>query len=241
MKIRKLSVIIPVYNEEDTIVDIVNKVLGVKIRNLKKEIIVVDDGSKDNTLKKLSKIKQKNVDIIKHKTNFGKGRAIRTGLKKATGDIILIQDADLEYDPNEYPELISPIINDEAKVVYGSRFFTSQPHRVLYFWHSVANKLLTLLSNMLSGLNLSDMETCYKVFSRDIIKKIIPHLESDGFGFEPEVTALISKLAKKEGFGIYEIGISYHGRTYEQGKKINWKDGLAAVWHILKFNLLKSI
>lgn len=240
-KFKKISIIIPVYNEEKTVAQIVKSVSKANTFNLSKEIIIVNDGSNDNSSNIINKINHKNVIKIHLSKNHGKGYALRKGFLKSSGDIVIIQDADLEYDPHEYIKLLKPIIDGEAKVVYGSRFFTSKPHRVLYFWHSAANKLLTLLSNMLSNINLSDMETCYKVFTKDVLDKISPHLESDSFGFEPEITALVSKLSRKENFGIYEIGISYYGRTYKEGKKINWKDGVKAIYLIIKYNLFKTI
>lgn len=231
---KKISIIIPCYNEAPCIKTIINKVLNAKCHTLKKEIIVVDDGSTDSTSKILSKIKADNIKVVKHKTNKGKGAAFRSGFKKATGDIILIQDADLEYDPNEYELLIKPILDNQADVVYGSRFMSNKPHRVLYYWHSVGNKILTTFSNMFTNLNLTDMETGYKIFRKNILKEIVPNLTSDRFGFEPEITAQIAKI---KGLRIYEVGISYFGRTYEEGKKISWKDGLLAIWYVIKFNL----
>ena len=227
-----LSIIIPCYNEEKTIVEIVNQIIDVK--GIKKEIIIIDDNSTDDTKKLLKNKISKKVDkIIYNKKNCGKGAAIRSGVIYATGDIILIQDADLEYNPNDYPKLLKPILDGFADIVYGSRFIGGDGHRVLYFWHSVGNKFLTLLSNMFTNLNLTDMETCYKVFKSDILKKI--KIEENRFGFEPEITAKISKL----NCSIYEIGIRYNGRTYKEGKKINWKDGFKAIFCIFKYSLFR--
>jgi len=225
----KLSVVVPVYNEVEFIEEIVERIQSIPIE---KEIIIVDDGSTDGTMDKLKDIEQGNsIKILEHKRNQGKGAALRTGFREAAGEIILIQDADLEYDPSEYSKLIQPILEGKADVVYGSRFVGGESHRVLYFWHSVGNRFLTMLSNMFTNLNLTDMEVCYKVFRREIIQKI--SIEENRFGFEPEITAKISNL----GCRIYEVGISYSGRTYGEGKKIGWKDGLWAVWCILKYNM----
>jgi len=217
----KVSVVIPVYNEIDTIEEILARVDKVAI---KKEIIVIDDLSIDGTRERLKKIvaDKENVKVIYHNRNKGKGAALRTGFESVTGDIVIIQDADLEYDPNEYPKLLEPISDGRADVVYGSRFIGG-PHRVLFFWHYVGNKLLTLISNALTNLNLTDMETCYKVFKRQILKDI--NLKSNRFGFEPEFTAKVSKMRLR----IYEVPISYSGRTYSEGKKITWKDGIVAL------------
>ncbi|TNE70456.1 glycosyltransferase family 2 protein [bacterium] len=203
---------------------------------LTNEIVLVNDCSTDSTPDLLAKLSSDPIiKIFHHEKNQGKGAALRTGIKNATGDIIVIQDADLEYNPEEYPELIEPIIQGKADVVFGSRFLSGKPHRVLYFWHYVGNQVLTLLSNMFSNLNLTDMETCYKVFRKEIVGQIT--IQENRFGFEPEITAKVAKLAKKEQCRIYEIGISYSGRTYSEGKKINWKDGVSAIRCILKYNL----
>lgn len=228
-----LSVVIPAFNEEKTIETIINQVLKSGVKN--QEIIVVDDCSRDNTRLILQKLfKAKKIDqLILKKENGGKGSALKIGFKKAKGKIIIIQDADLEYDPKEYPEIIRPIIERDADVVYGSRFVGSKPHRVVYFWHSIANRWLTLLSNFATNLNLTDMETCYKAFKSEVLQKI--DIEEKSFGIEPELTAKIAKLNCK----IYEVGISYHGRTYEEGKKIGFKDAIWALWAIQKYNYIK--
>ncbi len=224
----KLSVVIPVYNERDTIGEIVNRVQRV---NISKEIIIVDDGSTDGTRERLQQIQaeQGNVHLILQPRNMGKGKALRAGFAAATGEYVIVQDADLEYDPEDYHKLLGPLERQQADAVYGSRFITTEEHRVLYFWHSMGNKLLTLLSNMATDLNLSDMETCYKVFRRELIQSI--ELEEDRFGFEPEITCKLARARAR----IYEVGIAYHGRTYEEGKKIGFKDGLRALWCILKY------
>lgn len=228
----KLSIVIPCYNELKTIQSIVDAVRAAPVES--KEIIVVDDCSTDGTRDLLKQSIEPQVDkVVYHEVNQGKGAALRTGIKHATGDVVVIQDADLEYDPQEYPILIEPIAKGRADVVYGSRFMGGQAHRVVYFWHMIGNKFLTLLSNMLTNLNLTDMETCYKMFRRDVIQSIT--IEENRFGFEPEITAKIAR----GNFRIYEVGISYYGRTYAEGKKIGWKDGFRAIYAILKYNLFR--
>ena len=226
----KLSVVIPCYNESATIRTAIDRVKETPLDEI--EIIIVDDGSTDGTSELLKKEIEQTVDkVIYHDANSGKGAALRSGFREVSGDIVIVQDADLEYDPSEMPVLMQPILAGKADVVYGSRFTGRGPHRVLYFWHMVGNRFLTLLSNMLTNLNLTDIETCYKMFRREIIQSII--IEEDRFGFEPEITA---KIARK-GCRIYEVGISYAGRTYAEGKKIGWKDGFRAIYAILKYNL----
>ena len=231
MDIKLLSIVIPVFNEESTLEKLISSIESVHL-DFDKELIFIDDGSTDGSREVLKKFEHK-YKILYQSGNKGKGFAIRRGFAEATGDVILVQDADLEYSPQEYKSLIQPIADDLADVVYGSRFVTVFPRRVLYFWHYVANTGLTLLSNILTGLNLSDMETGYKVFTRQALKEILPCLVAQRFGIEPELTAQIAK----HKFRVYEIGISYHGRTYDEGKKIGWKDGVAAIWHIIKFNI----
>jgi len=224
-----LSVVVPVYNEKETVREIVQRVRAVPIP---KEIILIDDGSIDGTRDVRAEMEgQEDLLISYHQRNRGKGAALRTGFACATGDIVIVQDADLEYDPSQYPQLIQPIVEGRADVVYGSRFQAGGPHRVLYFWHSVANRVLTTLSNMFTDLNLSDMETCYKVFRRDVIHQIAPTLKQNRFGIEPELTA---KVARRK-YRIYEIGITYSGRTYQEGKKIGLRDALKAFWCILRY------
>ncbi|MFA6593799.1 MAG: glycosyltransferase family 2 protein [Candidatus Buchananbacteria bacterium] len=230
----KLSVIIPVYNERKTILELLRRVEAVPLSGVTKEIIIIDDGSTDGTREVISDFRDRCTIILKDK-NEGKGSAIKRGLSAATGDLLIIQDADLEYNPQEYQEILEPIINGQADVVYGSRFITSKPHRVFFFWHYLGNTFLTIFSNIMSNLTLTDMETCYKAFNRPVIDYLKSRLTAKRFGVEPEITALIAKGK----FRIYEVGISYSGRTYEEGKKVNWKDGLAAVWYIIKFNLWK--
>ncbi|MBI1388303.1 MAG: glycosyltransferase [bacterium] len=224
-----LSVIMPVYNERETIEEIINQVMK---EPTPKELIIIDDCSADGTREWLQDFQREGVRVYFHERNQGKGAAIRTGQQHVTGDIVVIQDADLEYHPGEYPRLINPIVNNNADVVYGSRFIGSEK-RVLYFWHSLGNKFLTLLSNMMTNLNLSDMETCYKAFRTDIFKRI--EIESDRFGMEPELTAKVAKMDCR----VYEVPISYYGRSYAEGKKITWKDGISAIICIIKFNLFR--
>ncbi len=229
----KISIVIPIYNEETTLESIILAVSHADTLGIEKQVILVDDCSCDKSreiLKKYEKIHT----VIYHKKNKGKGGALQTGFKNAIGDIIIIQDADLEYDPDEYPKLLKPLLDNKADVVFGSRFAGGQAHRVLYFWHTVMNKFLTLLSNAFSDLNLTDMETCYKVFRKSVLDKI--HIEENRFGFEPEITAKVGELSRTQNIRVYEVGISYHGRTYSDGKKIGWKDGIQALWCIFKYN-----
>jgi len=238
--IKKLSIIIPAYNEENTIGAILDKINYVKLLgNIEKEVIIINDCSKDGTELAIARYQAQHPDLpiryFRHEKNRGKGAAIHTGIAEATGEYLLVQDADLEYDPGEYNTLLKPIINGFADVVYGSRFMGGNPHRILFFWHSIGNRVLTFLSNLFTNLNLTDMETGYKMFRTSIIQRI--NLKENRFGFEPEVTAKISRLP---GIKIYEVGISYYGRTFHEGKKIGWKDGFRAIYCILKYTLFTS-
>jgi glycosyltransferase involved in cell wall biosynthesis len=233
MKIRRLSIIIPAYNEERTIAKTIRCVLKIKLQGINKELIVVNDGSKDKTTSVLKTIKDKRVAIIHKRKNEGKGAAIRDALKKATGEVIIIQDADLEYNPDEIVKLLEPIKNNRADVVYGSRFMGGEAHRVHLYWHMIGNKLLTLLSNMITNVNLTDMETCYKMFTKNVAKDL--DLKENRFGFEPEFTIKVARMKAR----IYEMGISYSGRNYSEGKKIGWRDGLRALYCIFKYSLLE--
>jgi len=239
MDIQKLTIVIPVYNEGLTIHRILDKIKSVQLTNeIQKELIIVNDGSTDNTeeaaLKYIGENPSIDIRYFKHEKNKGKGAALHTGISKANGDYLIIQDADLEYDPSEYNDLLRPVVNGFADIVYGSRFMGSNPHRILYFWHTIGNRFLTFLSNACTNLNLTDIETCYKLFDTKLLKGI--SLKEERFGFEPEVT---SKIARIKGIRIYEVGISYYGRTYEEGKKIGWKDGFRAIYCILKYKFVK--
>lgn len=236
--ISKLSIVIPAYNEARTIHFILDKIANVQLLNdIEKEVIIVNDCSSDDTKAAIERYMQNSslpIVLYNHEVNKGKGAALHTGIKQATGDLVVIQDADLEYDPQEFNVLLKPVLDGFADVVYGSRFMGGNAHRILFFWHSIGNKVLTTLSNMFTNLNLTDMETCYKLFRREIIQKI--DLKETRFGFEPEVT---SKISRQPDIRIYEVGISYYGRTYAEGKKINWKDGFRAIYCILKYNLFR--
>jgi glycosyltransferase involved in cell wall biosynthesis len=234
---KTISIIIPTFNEAKTLPLLLNKIKKADTKKLRKEIIIVDDCSTDDTLKVLRKYRGLRYHLLQHQFNQGKGAAIRTGMQAATGDIMLIQDADLEYSPEDYPNLLDPILYRDAEVVFGSRFAGTTGHRVLYFWHSVANRGLTLLSNMFTNLNLTDMEVGYKVFTKSVVKQLADGLESTRFGFEPEITAKVAQLHVR----VYEVGITYAGRTYAEGKKIGWPDALEAFYCILKFNIWQRL
>jgi glycosyltransferase involved in cell wall biosynthesis len=230
--VRTLSIVIPVFNEAKTIAEVLERVRRAPSGGLGKELIVVDDGSSDGTREYLAGIQDRGTRCVFHERNQGKGAALRTGFAHTSGDIIIIQDADFEYDPNDYPQLLQPILDGKADVVFGSRFLTGQAHRVLYFWHSVGNRVLTLLSNVFTNLNLTDMEAGYKVFTVDVLKRL--RIQENRFGFEPEIVAKVARLHCR----VYEVGVSYAGRTYEEGKRITWKDGARALWCIVKYSLL---
>ena len=235
MKSRVISIVVPCYNESKTLETIITRVLVADVSGLEREIVIVDDGSQDDSVNIAKALAERhpNIRVLEHKTNQGKGAALRTGFQAATGEIILVQDADLEYSPSDYPRLLAPILDDRADVVYGSRFRSGSEMRVLFFWHNVGNSLLTLLSNMMTNLNLTDMETGYKMFRREVIQKI--QIEENRFGFEPEIVAKVSKMDLR----IYEVSISYNGRTYAEGKKIGWRDGFSALRCIFVYNFLR--
>jgi glycosyltransferase involved in cell wall biosynthesis len=234
---KKISIVIPVYNEENTLDKIINSVENADVFQLEKEIILVNDHSRDKSAEILKKYEEKH-KVLLHEVNKGKGASLKTGFQSASGDIIIIQDADLEYDPKEYINILKPILDGKADVVFTSRFLSHQPHRVLYFWHSLGNKFLTAFSNMLTNLNLTDMESGYKVFTKEILNQFKSNIKSNRFGIEPEFVSRVAKLSRRNKCRVYEVGISYAGRTYSEGKKINWRDGVAAFWHIIRFNLL---
>ncbi len=233
---QKISIVVPIYNEEKTLEKIISAVENADTFHLEKEIILVNDCSQDKSKEILEKYADMH-KVLHHEKNQGKGAALKTGFKNATGDIVIVQDADLEYDPAEYPDVIKPILDEKADVVFSSRFLSHRPHRVLYFWHYVGNKIITNLSNILTNLNLTDIESCFKAFTKDILGQISPKLKSKRFGIEPELVARVAKLAKRNRCRIYEVGVSYHGRTYADGKKIGWKDGVEAIWCVVKYNL----